>query len=62
MTERCGNMWRKHSPATQPEGIYKEIKAVYKRNRRQRILIWDTESYFATGNEGKMREIRLYIG
>ena len=42
-----------------PEGIYKEIKAVYKRNRRQRTFDMGHRIIFATGNEGKMREIRL---
>ena len=44
-----------------PEGIYKEIKAVYKRNRRQRIFDMGHRIIFATGNEGKMREIRLIL-
>ena len=43
-----------------PEGIYKEIKAVYKRNRRQRTFDMGHRIIFATGNEERCGRYALY--
>ena len=60
-----GKVWE-HVEETQScnlclKAYTKEIKAVYKRNRRQRTFDMGHRIIFATGNEGKMREIRLIL-